>query len=78
MSVNVLNPTECGGKAGVLEFPSDSRAFCNLSSIQLDLQRPKSAVREGLRGSESEASVDIWFKKSRPPPPPHPSHPQQC
>lgn len=47
---------------------------CNLSSTQLDLQRPKSAVCvcvcfcgcKGLRGSASQACVDIWFEKSCP------------
>lgn len=49
------------------------RSVCNLSSTQLDLQRPESAVCvcgcKGLRGSATEACVDIWFEKSCPPPP---------
>lgn len=65
-SLHNTNPAECGGKAGVLEFPSGSRAqFCNLSSAQLDLQRPKSAVCVCVRAS---AHVDIWFKESPPSP----------
>lgn len=42
-SLHNTNPAECGGKAGVLEFPSGSRAqLWNLSRSQLDLQRPES------------------------------------
>lgn len=48
---------------------------CNLSTTQLDLQRPVSCVFlcdyvcgcEGLKGSAAtEACVDIWFEKSAP------------
>lgn len=61
------------GKRSGVPIIREQSSVCNLSSSQLDLQRPKSAVcvcvcvYKGLRGSTTEACVDIWFEKSCPP-----------
>ena len=81
MKVNNVNPAECGGKAGVLKFPSSVRALFVTRAQPSWTFKGQSAASVCVEG-DAEGLSNNWrlltcgFRNPAPPPPPPP--PPSC